>query len=116
MLSGDGNKNNQKISRSNKRKKNFARAAHFFCTFLFRCFALLQRETSRNFLVARFMEEMVYAFLFTVFFSLPLIFTLVASSISHFLTASIKFTCYSSNEIGLLRFLSLARAPSLCRH
>ena len=47
------------------------------------------------------------------FFSLPLIFTLVASSISHFLTASIKFTCYSSNEIGLLCFLSLARALSL---
>ena len=37
-------------------------------------------------------------------FWLPLIFTLVASSISHFLTAAIKFSCYSSNEIGLLCF------------
>ena len=46
-------------------------------------------------------------------FSLPLIFTLVAASISHFLTAAIKFSCYSSNEIGLLFFLSLALALSL---
>ena len=38
------------------------------------------------------------------FFSLPLIFTLVAASISHFLTAAIKFSCHSSNEIGLLCF------------
>ena len=37
-------------------------------------------------------------------FSLPLIFTLVAASISHFVTATIKFSCYSSNEIGLLCF------------
>ena len=56
-------------------KSNFARAAHFFCTFLCRCFARLQRETSRNFLVTRFMEEMSYVFSFT-FFSRPLIFTL----------------------------------------
>ena len=60
---------------SEKKKSNFARAAHFFCTFLCRCFARLQHETSRNFLVTRFMEEMSYVFSFT-FFSLPLIFTL----------------------------------------
>ena len=33
--------------------------AHFFCTFLCRCFARRQRETSRNFLVTLFMEEML---------------------------------------------------------
>ena len=38
-------------------------------------------------------------------FLLPLIFTLVAASISHFLTAAIKFSCFSSNEIGLFCFL-----------
>ena len=38
----------------------------------------------------------------SLFFSLPLILTLVAASISHFLTATLKFSCYSSNEIGLL--------------
>ena len=37
----------------------------FFCTFLRSCFARLQRETYRNFLVTRFMEEMSYVFLFT---------------------------------------------------
>ena len=31
----------------------------FFCSFLCRCFARLQRETSRNFVVTRFMEEIV---------------------------------------------------------
>ena len=40
----------------------------------------------------------------SLFLALPLIFTLVAASISHFLTAAIKVSCYSSNEIGLLCF------------
>ena len=40
-------------------------------------------------------------FLFT-FFSLPLIFTLVAASISHFLTAATKFSCCSPNKKCLL--------------
>ena len=65
-LSSDGNENGEKtiglISQN-----NFARAAHFFSTFLCRCFARLQREASRNFLVTRFMEEMSYVFLFTYF-------------------------------------------------
>ena len=39
-----------------------------FCTFLCRCFARLQRETSRNFLVTRFMEEVSYVFPFTFFY------------------------------------------------
>ena len=44
-----------------------------------------------------FMEEITYMFLFT-FFSLPLIFTLVAHSISHFLTTITKFSCCSTNK------------------
>ena len=99
-------------NRSNQQKSNFARATHFFCTFLCRCFGRLQRETSRNFLVTRFMEELSYVFLFT-FFSLPLIFTLVAASISHFLTAAKKFSRCSSHKKCFLCFLSLALA--LCR-
>ena len=47
------------------------------------------------------------------FFSLPLIFTLVATSISQFLTAAAKFLCCSSNKKSLLSFLSLALA--FCR-
>ena len=50
----------------------------------------------------------------SLFFSLPLIFTLVAASIFHFLTTAIKFSCFSSNEIGLcLFFFSFALALSL---
>ena len=44
-------------NRSNQQKSNFALAAHFFCTFLCRCFARLQHGSSRNFLLTRFMEE-----------------------------------------------------------
>ena len=55
---------------------------------------------------------MSYVFLFT-FFSLPLIFTLIAASNSHFLSAATKFSCCSSSEKCLLCFLS--RALALCR-
>ena len=44
---------------------------------------------------------MSYVFLLT-FFSMPLIFSLVAASMSHFLTAAIKCLRFSSNEIDLL--------------
>ena len=48
----------------------------------------------------------------SLFLALPLIFTLVAASISHFLTAAIKFSCYSSNEIGLLFFFFISGSSS----
>ena len=41
----------------------------------------------------------------SLFFSLPPNFTLVATSISHFPTATVNFHVFSSNEIGLRRFL-----------
>ena len=41
---------------------------------------------------------------------LQLIFTSLAASISHFPTASVKFSCFSSSEIRLLCFQSLALA------
>ena len=47
------------------------------------------------------------------FFSLPLIFTLLAACISYFLTAAMKFSCFSSYEIRLLCFQSLVLALSL---
>ena len=87
------------------KKATFALAALFFCTFLCRCFVRLQRETSSNFLVTRFMEEMSYVFRFT-FFHCHL--ALVAASISHQVaTAATKFPCCSSNKKCLLCFLSL---------
>ena len=49
-----------------------------------------------------------------LFFSQPLILTLVAANIFHFLTAAIKlFLRFPSNEIDLLCFLSLTLALSL---
>ena len=54
---------------------------------------------------------MCYCSLFC--FSMALIFNLVAASISHFLTAAMKLSCFSSSEIGLLCFLSLVLALSL---
>ena len=66
MLSGEGNARERwktKIGLISK-QNNFARAAHFFCTFPCRCFARLQRRPSRNF----FMEEMSYVFSFTFFY------------------------------------------------
>ena len=69
-------------NRSKKpQKNNFARAAHFFSTFFRRCFALLQRDPVN------------------LFFSLPLVFTLVAASISHFLTATINFHAFLSTKL-----------------
>ena len=58
MLSGEGNAKERRETTIGLicKKSNFARAAHFFCAFLCRCFARLQRETSRNFLGPVYME------------------------------------------------------------
>ena len=79
-----------------------------FRTFLCRCFARLQRETFRNFLLTTsftFYRRNV-ARVLAHFFSLAhraLIFTLhlVAASISYFLTADTKFSCCSFNKISV---------------
>ena len=99
MLSGEGNENGEKTTIGLISKKTTLHTQHtFFGTFLSRCsiFARPQRETFRNVLVTRFMEEMSYLLLFTFFPSL--IFTLVAARISHFLTPAKKFSCCSSNK------------------
>ena len=97
MLRGEGNENSERTTTALINKIATLHSSTLFCTFLCRCFAQLQCETSRNFLVTRFMEEITYVFLFT-FFLLSLIFTLVASTISHFLTADTKFLCCSSKK------------------
>ena len=71
MLSGEGmerRKTGEKQQQVKLAKTAFARAAHFFCTFLCRCFARLQRES----------------FFTAAHFDLAL----VATSISHFVTAA----------------------------
>ena len=77
------------------------------------CFALLQRETCRNFLVTRFMEEMSYVVvrvLVHFFFSPPLIFTLHWCPLA-FLNLSRplqNFHVVVPTKKSLLCFLSLA--------
>ena len=92
MLSDEGNGNGEKTTIGLINKKQLCTCSTLFFVHFFavNCFARLQRETSRNFLVTRFMEEMSYVFLFNLF-SLSLIFTLVTASISHFPTAATKF-------------------------
>ena len=107
MLSGEGNENGEKTT-----KKKLLDVQHtFFCTFLCRCFTRLQRETSRNFLVTRFMEEISYSFLFTLFFHCrsfspwwPLAFLIFSGA---------KFSHSSSTKNCLLCFSSLSLV--LCR-
>ena len=76
-VSGDGNENRQKKSVGLIRKNTTLHVQHTF-------FVHFSTVVLHDYNV--------------VFFSLPLIFTWVTASISHFLTAAIKFSRYSSNE------------------
>ena len=80
MLSGDSNDNGQKKSEGLISKEQLCTCS--------RCFAQLQRKTSRNFLAICFMEEILYVSLFTFFRCLS--FSPVGASIFQFLTAAIK--------------------------
>ena len=55
----------------------------FLRAFLCRCFARLHRDTSRNFIVTRFGEEMLYVFMFNFFFHCRLFSPCIASRL-HF--------------------------------
>ena len=61
-------------NRSNYPKKQICTCSTLW-TFLCCCFARLQSEIPRNFLVTRFMEEMSNVFLFTLFFFFFFFFT-----------------------------------------
>ena len=111
MLSCEGNAERRWKTTIGLKKATFARA-HFFSTFLCRCFAWLQRETSRNFFEGNVARVLVH-----FFFLLPLMFTglpLVATSISHVVTAAItKFSCRSSNKkVSFVFFISRSRSLS----
>ena len=118
MLNGDGNDNGIKINRSNQQKnklhvqhtlfllisKKQIFSCNTFFVFLYHCFSQLQRcfvglkrQTSQLHVII--MEELSYVLTqyfvscvhFRFYFSLPLIFTLLATSISHCLTATLNF-------------------------
>ena len=96
MVNGDSNENGKKKKQSmgqiSKNKKTCT-CSILFRTLLCRCFAQLKRETS---LLHVLWTECPMSFCLH-FFSLPLISALVAASVSHFLTAAIKFSCFFSN-------------------
>ena len=138
MINGDDNENGFKTNRSNQQKNKLhvqhtfssnqqkpnLHVQHAFLSFPCRCFARLQRcfvrlklQTSQLHII--FMEELSYVltqyFVSCVhvrfYFSLPLIFTLLAASISHH--SRFEFSCFSSYKIRLFCFQSLALALSL---
>ena len=111
MLNGDGNENGIKINRSNLQKNEFAGAAPFF-VFLCRCFARLQcrfvRLIPQTSKLHIFVEELPYVltkhFVSRVhvrFHFFTAAHFHLAAGISHFLTAAMKFSCFSSNELHL---------------
>ena len=117
MLSGEGNAGDRwKTTIGLISKKATLHVQHFFCTFLCRCFARLPPETSRNFLVTRFMEKMSYVFSFSFFFTAahfhlhwwPLAFPILSPPLQNFHVVLPTKKC-------LLCFLSLALDLQLCR-
>ena len=111
MLSGEG----MQRRKTGEKQQQVLSKNNFFCTFLCRCFARLQRETSRNFLVTRFMEEMLYVFPFTFFHCRS--FSPCIGGRQHFSFCHrhyTKFSCCSSNKKNVsFGFSSLALNP--CR-
>ena len=109
MLSHEGNENGEKTTIGQISKK----ALHVQHTlFLYTSLPLFCTTTMWNFQKLpgyTFYKGNVVCVL-VHFFSLPLNFTLVATSISHFLTAATNFACWPSNKESLLCFLSLALA------
>ena len=110
MLNGNNNENGKKSKGLIQQKKTTLHLQHTIFVHFF--LPLFCTTRGRNFLVyTRFIEETSYVFLF-IFFSLALIFTLEAASMCHFLSASIKFSCFPSKEIRHLCILSFALAFS----
>ena len=92
-------------------KKATLHVQHTFFVYFF--VVVLQGETSRNFLVTRFMKELLYVFSFTIFTVTHFLLALVVASNSHFVTAATKFSCCSSNkEMSPLFFISRSRSLS----
>ena len=100
MLTGDGNEKCNKKSIGLKSEKKVCTCSTFFCTFLCHCFAVRLQRTL-DFLVARFWRKnriqggMFLRSIF-FFFSLPLILTLLAANICHFLFLFFFLFCFVS--------------------
>ena len=147
MLNGNDNENGFETNRSNQQKnklhvqhtfssnqqKTNLHVQHAFLSFPCRCFARLQRcfvrlkrQTSQLHII--FMEELSYVltqyFVSCVhvrfYFSLPLIFTLLAASTSHFLTAALNFHVFLPTKFVSFVFNNSLQLflcyPRQCKH
>ena len=147
MLNGDDNENGFKTNRPHQQKnklhvqhtfscnqqKTNLHVQHAFLSFpcpcfarLQRCFVRLKRRTSQ--LHTIFMEKLSYVltqyFVSSVhvrfYFSLPLIFTLLAASISHFLTAALNFHVFLPTKFVSFVFNNSLQLflcyPRQCKH
>ena len=121
MLNWDGKENGTKINRCNS-QKNKLQVKHTFCScstlFIFLCHCFAQLQCCLVGLLTRYFVSCVHV---RFYFSLPLIFTLLAASIiSHFLTSALnfhvflptKFSSFVSNH-SLSLFLCY---PRECKH
>ena len=117
MLNGDGNENSKRINRTNQQNKKNCTCSTLLCTFLCRCFARLKRETTRhvtcvyggNVVVRNCSQKISILRSCSLFLHCRSFFTLLAASISHFLTASTKFSSFfQRNSSPWLFFLALA--------
>ena len=108
MLENDDRDDNK----SNEQKSNFTRAAHFFCTFLCRCFAWLQRETSRNFLVTLNGGNGVCVLTSSLFFTAPHVHLAFACWLPAFLILSPPLQNF---HVVLQKKKFLSVALDLCR-
>ena len=119
-------------SNQQKKKKNL-QVQHAFLSFPCRCFARLQRcfvrlkrQTSQLHVI--FMEELSYVLTqylvscvhVRFYFSLSLIFTLLAASISHFLTAALNFHVFLPTKFATFVFNNSLQLflcyPRQCKH
>ena len=104
MLSGDGEENSQKKLVGLISKKATLHVQH---TFLYFSLPLFCATTSRNF--QKLPIYTIYVFLFTSCFRCRSFSPWWSLVFPLFLTAAIKCSCFSSNEIGLL-----CRSSSFC--
>ena len=136
MLNGDDNENGFKTNRSNQQKNKlhvqhtfssnheqktnllFVFPLPLFCTTT----KLFCTTKTSNFLVTRYFYGGIVVCAYTIFvscvhirfyFSLPLIFTLLAASISHFLTIALNFHVFLPAKFVSFVFNSLSLLSTL---
>ena len=98
MLTGDGNENAKKINRAEERKKTLHAVQHIFLYISLPLFCSMTstyvKLSSCTFYGGKIVYREVCSYVPFFFFSLPLILTLLAANICHFLIAALKFSCF----------------------